>query len=153
MKNKTKTAIVTLLSLLLAGLCACGGGNGSTSVDIKTLPEAILEQVKFEDTLAELDQDAIENLYDVPEGVTARVFLGSGATAEEIAVFTAQDEAAAKTMLENAKTHISERTESFENYIPEQVKLLDNAIVKQFGTSVVVCVAADTDTALKVIGG
>lgn len=152
MKNRTKTTLVALLSLLLVGLCACGGGNSSASLDIKTLPEAILEKVAFEDELTELNQDAIENLYDIPEGVTARVFLGSGATAEEVSVFAAQDDATAKTMLENAKAHISERVESFQNYIPEQVKLLDNAIVKQIGTSVVVCVTSDADAALKVIG-
>ncbi|MBQ1351800.1 MAG: DUF4358 domain-containing protein [Oscillospiraceae bacterium] len=153
MKNRKKTIISALLSLLLLlGLCACGG-NSSASVDIKTLPEAILKQVKFEDQLAEINQNAIENFYDVPDGVTGRVFLGSGATAEEIAVFQAPDEATAKTMAENAKQHISDRIASFENYIPEQVQLLDHAIVKQIGSCVVVCVAADTDSALQVIGG
>ena len=150
MKRMKKPAICALSLLLFLMLAACGGKTAS--VDIKTLPESILEQVTFEDELVELDQGAIENFYTLPDGVTARVFLGSGATSEEIAVFEAEDEAGAEAMLENAKTHISERITSFENYLPEQVQTLEDAIVEQIGNCVVVCVTKDIDTARSVIG-
>ncbi|MDD4511077.1 MAG: DUF4358 domain-containing protein [Oscillospiraceae bacterium] len=148
MKQNKKIA-VALLSLLLLGLAACGGGK---TVDIKTLPEAILEKVTFGDQLSELDEGAIANLYTVPEGVTARVFLGSGATSEEIAVFQCPDAQTAKTMLENAKTHISDRITAFENYLPEQVQTLNDAIVEQIGNTVVVCVTKNVSAARQVIG-
>ena len=150
MKGTKQLAALAVSLLLLVSLAACGGSGAS--IDIKTLPESILEQVTFEDELVELDQNAIENFYTLPEGVTARVFLGSGATSEEIGVFEAEDEAGAKAMLEHAKTHISQRITAFENYLPEQVKTLEEAIVEQIGNCVVVCVTKDVDTARSVIG-
>lgn len=149
--KQTQKIVTALLSLfLLLGLAACGGGK---TVDIKTLPEAILEKVAFEDQLSELDAGTIANLYTVPEGTTARVFFGSGATSEEIAVFQCKDEQAAKAMLEHAQTHISNQITAFENYLPEQVPPLKDAIVEQIGASVVVCVTKDVSAARQVIDG
>lgn len=141
-------ALFSLFALLLTGLTACGAPK---EVDIETLPEAIVAAVDFEDELTEINEFGVKNMYMMPDGTTGRVFLGSGATAEEVSVFQCQDEAAAKEMLEAANTHIQSRIAKFQDYEPAQVPLLENALVKQVGNAVVVCVAKDTAPAAKLI--
>ena len=81
------------------------------------------------------------------------MYMGSGATAEEAAVFEAKDEETAKQMAEVANQHIQNQREAFESYIPEEIKKLDKAIVEQKGRYVAVCVTDDVENAQKVIDG
>ena len=54
--------------------------------------------------------------------------LGSGSTAEEVAVFTAPDEETARTTEENVQSFLDDQSDSFEKYIPEETKRISNAV-------------------------
>ena len=68
---------------------------------------------------------------------------GTGATAEELAVFETKDSAAAEALVEKLKTRNSDRIESYSTYIPAEVPKLEDAVMVSGGRYVVLCVAQD----------
>ena len=138
-------------ALTCAALAGCGSQTDLT-VDVNAMAKDRAEKVTYQDEIALIDGDMAGMVYDIPEGVeNAVIYMGSGATAEEASVFEAKDEESAKKMEEAAKKHIQTQRDAFEDYIPEEVKKLDGAIVEQKGRYVAVCVTDDTENARKVI--
>lgn len=147
-KNFGKKLLLPLVLLLL--LCACGGGGGkSAEFDPAATADALLESEAFSEVLTPIDQDIACTLYGIDEDtVTGSAIYGStGATAEEIAVFTFADAdgaAAGKAALE---TRISEQKIALENYQPAELVKLDAVLMEQRGNSVLMVVAADREAA------
>lgn len=138
-------------AVVCTSMAGCGNQKDLT-VDINAMAKDLAEKVTYQDELAPISGDMAGMVYEIPEGVNnAVIYMGSGATAEEVSVFEAKDEDTAKIMLDVAKKHIKTQREAFESYIPEEVKKLDQAIVEQKGKYVAVCVTDDTDNARKVI--
>lgn len=138
------------LFLMLALLASFGGCKKAEAIDSEDFINSVLKNIQFDDEVAEINEGVIERLYSMPEGVSGRVLIGSGATAEEVSVFTAADEKGAKAMEENAKTHIEEQSEVYASYLPDEVERLKNAVVIRQGLSVVVVVSADSQAEEKV---
>lgn len=139
------------LAVLAATLLLASCGNSKTpDINIDNLAADLVSDVTFVDDLSLIDDSMIGNLYNL-QYEDAVLYLGSGATAEEVAVFACADEAAAKTGLDGAKAHIQSQIDSYESYIPEEVKRLEDALVLQEGKYVITVVTEDRDTAQKVI--
>lgn len=109
--------------------------------DLDAAAEELLEQAGFTDELNQADAATVEKLYGVSNAKEAVVYISSGATAEEIALFSFETQEEAKQAEELAEARIREQRESFESYVPEEVKKLDNAVILQSGNEVAVCVA------------
>ena len=92
-------------------------------------------------------------VYDVGDQVEeAVVYMGSGATAEEIAVFACKDADAAKNQVTPVvKQHIEDQITSFESYVPGEVAKLKDAVVRTVGRYVAVCVSDDSAAAEKIL--
>lgn len=133
------------LSCVVLSLMLLACSHPTTDVNMDGLIEDMLQNIEFHDGLVELDAGGINRLYSLGEGVSGRVFIGSGATAEEIAVFEAGSKQAAKQMRDYALSHIDEQKQSFAGYLPKELKKLDEAIVLQYGKYVIVCVTDDAD--------
>ena len=130
-------------------LCACGGGGEKAPFDPAATADALLESGAFSETLEAIDQDVACILYGIDEStVTGGAVYGStGATAEEIAVFTLSDAAgaaAAKTALEN---RVTDQKAALESYLPAEIVKLDAALIEQRGNSVLMVVASDIEAA------
>lgn len=132
------------LSCVVLSLMLLACSHPTTDVNMDGLIEDMLQNIEFQDELVELDAGGINRL-SLGEGVSGRVFIGSGATAEEIAVFEAGSKQAAKQMRDYALSHIDEQKQSFAGYLPKELKKLDEAIVLQYGKYVIVCVTDDAD--------
>ncbi len=153
-----KIGILILILMLALGLFACGdsgdkGGDPDISIDIAALGADILAAVTFEDEIVLIDEDMIDFYYEIPEGGKGVFYYGSGATAEEIAVFEVAEYADLEAMKTAAQTHIQDQIDSYADYIPEEVTRLENALIDVHGRYVIVCVAADTAPAQEVING
>ena len=133
------------LSIFALGFSLLACSHQTTDISLDGLIEDMLQNIEFQDELVELDVGGIDRLYSLGEGVSGRVFIGSGATAEEIAVFEAGSKQAARQMREYALSHIDEQKQSFAGYLPRELKKLDEAIVLQYGKYVIVCVTDDAD--------
>lgn len=146
--------IITLImaAILSLGICtACGAGESGVNLEPKDIANALLDKVNFEEELSQLSEDEITYYVTMEEGVTGLMYISSGSTAEEIAVFQAPDKATASKMLSNVKEYLSAQRSSFADYLPEEAKRIDDAVIEQKGSYVVLCVSGQTDVAKTVI--
>jgi len=144
-----KTVSILLASVLfVAALCGCGGEK-TAALDPTALVNDVLQSCQFTDSLNAVDSKVAVMIHEVDEAdVTDVVYYGgTGATADEVTVFTAADEAAAKRILSQAETYVANRIEAFKDYGPEGALMLENAIVRQSGAYVVIVVCGDSNAA------
>lgn len=134
-------------------LVSCGDSGKDVEFDIHALAEELNTGITYQDPLEKLDDDMVGLLYAVDGLVEdSVVYMGSGATAEEIAVFACNDTETARDEVEPiVKEHIESQITSFENYVPEEVAKLKDAVVRQAGKYVAVSVSNDPNTAKEIM--
>lgn len=134
-------------------LASCGGSGEDLNVDINALAEELNTGITYEDPLEKLDSDMVGMLYEVDGLVTESVvYMGSGATAEEIAVFACNDADTAKNEVKPiVDAHVQSQIDSFEDYVPGEVAKLEKAVVRQAGKYVALSVSNDPDGANKIL--
>ena len=110
MRQKSFFPGVLLLALLFSLLAGCGGGIPG-GLDAEALTTALLGSGAFSDLLSPVDADVAGLLYGYAavDVSSVSVYCGTGATAEEIAVFKAVDPAAADRLKEAAEQRIKEQ--------------------------------------------
>lgn len=146
MKNKTwmkslqkKGITAGLILAFCAVLSACGGQNGQAGAGKQTesqtgkqadageIGKKLAEALAFEDELTLADEDMAGMLYGIDTAVQSSVYISSGATAEEIAVFEFETEEDCKEAVSLAEQRIEDQKEAFASYVPKEVKRLDGA--------------------------
>ena len=141
---------LALACLMLAG-CA---DKAPVSVDLAALSQEILDSGAFDETLYQVDEDAAALLLDMDLSACEEsyVYVGTGATSEELLIVKSADEAAAETCLATLQSHLEDRKALYASYLPEESFKLENAYLAQEGQYVILCVAADSDKAAEIIG-
>lgn len=139
-------AICSMASVLLG----CGSSS-PVSVDTAALTTSLTSDISYDNELSELSEDDITNYVTVEDGVKGVMYMSSGSTAEEVAVFTAPDEATASTMKNNVQEFLNDQKTSFEDYIPEEAQRIDDAVLVVKGNYVILCVSGDSDKAQEII--
>ena len=94
-----KTHWTALAAALLLGVSALAGcSKKESTLDVQKAADDLKAGVTFKDELAPPADAAFATLYDVKDGDVTKhaVYVSSGATAEEIAVFEAKDADAGK---------------------------------------------------------
>lgn len=146
--------ISILLTLIMIVLVAAGcSSSQSVTLDVQQTADKLSQEVSFQDQLTSLDQDAALKLYDLTADDVQAValYVGTGATAEEISVWQGKDANAAKNIQNAVNTRIENQKESFVDYNPEEMPKLENPVVVAKGNYVVLCLSSDNDNAKKVI--
>ena len=149
-----KKFVFLLLSLVfLTALCACGGSAPQTDFAPSDLTAELLDSSYFTDLLSEMDLDVALELYgiDASQVDSCSVYLGTGATAEEIAVFKAKDADSAKAIADALKDRVSSQIAAYENYVPAEVPKLKSAILRSSGVYSIYVTAADAKAAGEII--
>lgn len=126
-----------------------GCGNEVKTFDPNDLANELIAEVNFDDELTKFEGD-ISKLYDLPEVEDYVVYVGSGATAEEIAIITLKDESDEESVREALEKRVEEQKQSFLNYVPEEVTRLDKSVIQSNQKYVVLCVS-DEDLAEDII--
>jgi predicted small lipoprotein YifL len=142
-----KKLTVTLSAILLcAALAACGTQRQAPAKQPRAsdVVQAVAQTLTFKDQMMTLEDRVIPNIYNVDMDKLADkccYVSSSGATAEEISVFRVKDAAD----LQMAKDAISERIEdqkiAFENYVPEEMVKIQNAVVLEKGDYILLVLA------------
>ncbi len=130
---------------------ACGSDEPGNEPDVKAVAQALQNGIQFEEALSELPQDEIGYYITLADGVSGVMYISSGNTSEEIAVFLAPDKDTAAKMIANIKEYLQAQRSSFADYLPEEAKRIDDALVVQKGRYAVLCVSAQTDTAKQIV--
>lgn len=125
-------------------------GCSSKNINIEQLSNELIDNLNFEDELIKIDDNTIKKIYNIDNFINSYVYISSGATAEEIAIFEFANENEAKENIPNVEERITIQKDSFASYIPKEVKKLDNAIVKQYSKYLIVCIT-DDDSAQNII--
>ena len=148
MKNLLTKLLPGVLALCLC-LAACGGGSAAKGYDPAAAAQALLDSAAFSDTLEQLDKDTAAALYgiDAASITDCAVYASLSMGAEEIAVLTLTDEAAAQTAKTALEKRVSDQIAALESYMPGEVDKLNHAIVEQTGTTALLVVAADAAAA------
>lgn len=134
-----KRILPFLLALsLLLGLSGCGSTGGT--LDMQALAEDLLKNGGFSDELWKIDDSMVQKLYNMDDYTQALVYVGSGATAEELALFAFPSEDAAAQGFEKAQARLESQIADYRTYLPQEVPKLQNAVAKQWGKYVIVCV-------------
>lgn len=132
---------------LAAALCITAAGCGKQQPDIT--PADAVQQLKqsasFTDQMTEMDSTGACRFYDVDTELVqdSAAYVGSGATAESLAVFEATDADAAQGIADALQTFTDSWIKGYSDYKPEEVPKLESAVLEQDGVYVVFCVTAD----------
>lgn len=147
-----------LLLSLMTAVCFFSGcqGKKDITIDVSALADDLKAAVSFEDELAAPNDTAFLKVYkDIDEADIAakKVYVSSGATAEEIAVFEAKDEDAAGRIKVAVDQRIADQRAAFEDYNPKEQDKLSDPVLVTAGKYVILCVSDDNATAKKCIDG
>ena len=145
-----KKCAVKVLSLLLAvamviSMTACSPDpeKPAKKYDVPALVNSILTQVSFDDTLTEVGVSAGLYFPELPENATAKMYLGSGYFADEVALITLASADDMKAARASVDTHLAQLRAQFQNYIPEEVGKIEKAFVWQYEEYILVCITDD----------
>ncbi len=140
---------VLLMLVLLAG---CSAGKAQ-NVDAAQAADTLKSSLTFQDELSEATPEVRNRTYGISgeDVVAGKLYLSSGATAEEVAVFQARDEAAAERLLAAMQERVEAQKLAFEDYAPAEMPKLNNAVVERSGNVVALCIAEDNVAAQKMV--
>lgn len=138
-----KHILIVLLTAALILMSACSAPDKADwNVDLDAAAGELLESGVFEEALTLADENIAKKLYGIENAASFRLYVGSGATASELALLEFGSEEDAKAALPLAQERVASQKESFAAYLPGEVKKLESAVAEQYGRYVVVCVSA-----------
>lgn len=133
-----------IISMLLVG---CKNEKSSLNIDMNSVSKNLLENIAFKDALELVDSDIITMYYEIPENTEYVLYMGSGATAEELAIFKLDDKNKIDEMIKNIKKHIDNQILQFEDYNNEELKKLENSVIEVKDNYVILCITDDIENA------
>lgn len=150
-----KLLAVTLALALVLGLTACGGKEDKTVWDTGDV-QALLDSGAFSEELEELDKDTAFILYKLADYGLDRlsgaiVRRSAGATCEELAYLVLDSEDSAKTAEKALEDYVQSQIEANEDYRPDEIPKLEDAYISRRGSTLLLVVASDIDTAKKAV--
>ena len=179
MKKRTNRikmlAVLSVVTLTASTVLYGCGGSGNTkkasntastaassakssqaaAVDVTKVADRLLSEIKYDDKLAEAEKESIDVIYPgLPKDKikAMKIYVSSsGGTSEEIAAFEANDEETAKEIETKLNERVEAQKTSFKNYVPEELKRLENALVIRKGNYVYLSVSGDPDKAKSII--
>lgn len=136
---------------MLASFSGCSNGEKNISIDGEALAVHLKESVAFEDQLELIDSGMAEDLYGLSadQVKSMLVYLGSGATAEEIAIIQVNGD---RDAVEQAvEQRIEKQKSDFESYNPLEMPKLENPVIETTGNYVILCISGDEQGAEQAI--
>ena len=151
MKHFLKLTLVAALSLLC--LTACGKGGKNVEVDVEALASALQsEDCNQRYSYPGCSRDVLFHLFVESDQMEAgAAYLSSGATACEVAVIQSKDASQTKEVEKLFENRVTNQSNLYASYAPEEVTRLDAAIIKSAGSYTVLCVCDDTDKAEEIL--
>lgn len=140
------------LCLLLGGCTQTASARPFQAGDAQTL----LDSGAFSEPMEVMDQDLVcGTLYQIDAATVTEcaVYTTLTAGAEELAVLVLQDETAAQEALTALEQRVADQKAALENYQPDEVGKLDNAILERRENTVLLLVPADADAARTAVEG
>lgn len=153
MRKSGKRLLAGVMVCLLTGVLAAGCAKKEVTIDVPGLAEKLLTEVTYKDELSEIDLETAGMIYSleaagIEEG---RVYVSSGATAEEIAVFRCKTDDDAKLVKTALEDRVTEQKESFQDYVPEELDKLNKSVIMVSGKYAVLSISDEDSKAKDII--
>ena len=153
---------LTKLLCLAAALCrrrrlfSAPQERGRTAFDPEAATQAVLDSGAFSVELTELDAALLYDFsgYGLDSStLTASKAYSASGFAEQVSVTVWKDEAAAQAAVDMFKTYLEDMAATYKDYAPAEVPKLENAVLEQRGSSVLLAVANDAGAAKTAVDG
>ena len=139
-----KSIILVLIAAMIISLVSCSSG-GITIDDADKAAFALVTSLEFDEALSETQNDEQTlrkfRLTDSDAVLNVSRYVGSGATADEVAVFECSSADATAEVIEAINDRISYLRDGYSSYGPEEVPKIDKAKVLTYGNFVVFCIS------------
>lgn len=143
------TAILSLMVVLLTGC----GGNEAKTIDTAALADDLYSGVTWKDQLGEIDLNKALTLYGISADtvVNGKVYMGTNATAEEIAVLEAASAEQVSELEAGVEARVEAQLTSFQSYNAAEVTKLENPLIQTKGNYVILCICDDKSEAEAIV--
>ena len=159
-------AMCAVMAISGAALTGCGdsgdsSGSGKstassadTKLDAAAIADKLFNDIEYKDQLVELSEEKVEGVVGIPKDKfkVAKVYRGSGATAEEIDCFEAVDEDSAEFIYKTLQTYLEDQKKRYADYAPGEMDKLEKAVGVQNGKYVFMSISDDDAKAKEIIG-
>lgn len=144
--------IIAVLSCAVVLLTGCGG-NEVKAIDTAGLADDLYSSVTWKDQLAEVDLSKALTVYGISaEAVSnGKVYMGTNATAEEIAVLEAASPEQVAAIEAGIEARVEAQLTSFQSYNAAEVVKLENPLIQTKGNYVILCVCDDKSEAESIV--
>ena len=152
----TKLLCLAAALCLLLGACSAPADSGSAAFDPEAATQAVLDSGAFSVELTELDAALLYDFsgYGLDSStLTASKAYSASGFAEQVSVTVWKDEAAAQAAVDMFKTYLEDMAATYKDYAPAEVPKLENAVLEQRGSSVLLAVANDAGAARTAVDG
>lgn len=152
----TKLLCLAAALCLLLGACSAPADSGSAAFDPEAATQAVLDSGAFSVELTELDAALLYDFsgYGLDSStLTASKAYSASGFAEQVSVTVWKDEASAQAAVDMFKTYLEDMAATYKDYAPAEVPKLENAVLEQRGTSVLLAVANDAGAAKTAVDG
>ncbi len=154
-----KIIFLLLVCSMLGILAGCGDNkekeekSDNVEISVGDLAEKLSTELTFEDSLSKLDNAVALKYYGIDEASVkdCAIYISTGATAEEIAVFEANSADDADAILAACQDRKNKQVTSYSDYKPSEVDRLEHFVMSREGNYVVFCVNDDIEKAQEII--
>ena len=147
-----KILAVILTAVMTLAFFGCTD-NKAKNYDADVIADALNNQLQFGEALEKSTAEAAYSVYGIDESLCTKAayYCGSGATADEIAVFNCVDEAALNEVLTAVEIRADYLREGYSSYGPEEVPKIDSAVITAIENTVILCICENSDTVFGII--
>jgi hypothetical protein len=150
MNKMKKVAVIFIAFIMLLSLFGCGD---TKTFDVNILADSLNSNLEFGEALEKSESEIAYSIYGIDSSLCtdAALYLGSGATADEIAVFNCVDKTSAQKVVESANNRLAYLLEGYSSYGPSDVPKIESAKVITEGLTVIVCICENHDSVAEFI--
>lgn len=149
--------LMKILSLCLALLIALSACGNTSYISFDDVYNDLITSIDFGSNMSEMSEIAAENfyfIYDTEILEDYKIYMDeSNSTPNEIALFRLAKESDRTTVETIVKNRINDLKIGFEDYNPDEMYKLENAVVKSSGQYVMMVICGDNSKAADIIKG
>ena len=140
-----KKFVSSLLCVLMLVGCGASTSEGQSAA---AQAETIVSELNLSDKMDKVEDRIIKGLFFFEEGTLkdSAVYVANDKSADIVAVFKSDDTAA---VMDRVNSYLATSKEQMQNYYPDEVFKVDNAIVQESGDTVILIVSNDIENARK----
>ena len=146
--------VLVVVALFSVVLTACKKEEKEEKdINIEELSESLLYNLEFQDEMILIEEQMFRRLYGMETDKLEEyiAYSSGGATADEIVLVKVKDDEDVEGVKQALKERIEDQKENFVSYVPEEMKKLENPILKTYGKYIILCIHNDYEQAEELI--